>query len=71
MAAEIPPQTVICVPGLWKDRRELVTQIAGLSGGYLFAGNILLHTQTGTSFELKVHGHDSRMAAAFYAAGPH
>jgi len=64
-------ETVLCVPGMWKDRAELVTQIAKLSGGYIFAGQILLHNETQASFELEVHGHDTRMANSFRAAGPH
>ena len=69
--AQIKVETVLCIPGMWKDRTELASQVAKLSGGYVFADQILLNTETQTSFELEVHSHDIRMANAFQAAGPH
>ncbi|HSI82432.1 MAG: hypothetical protein ACAI35_08585 [Candidatus Methylacidiphilales bacterium] len=63
--------TVLCVPGKWKDNSELLTSIVKLSGGYIFAGKILMHIESKTSFELEVCNPDSRMPRAFEAAGPH
>lgn len=71
MSASTLPLTVLCVPGMWKDRNELVTQIAKLSGGYVFAGQALMDSSSGTSFELDVREHDPRMATSFINAGPH
>jgi len=56
---------------MWKDRSELVTQIAKLSGGYIFAGQVLMESDSGISFELDVRDHDPRMATSFNKAGPH
>lgn len=71
MSISTLPLTVLCIPGMWKDRSELVTQIAKLSGGYIFAGQVLMDSASGTSFELDVRDHDPRMAVSFSNAGPH
>jgi Domain of unknown function (DUF4261) len=63
------PQTILCVPGLWKTRSDLVTSIAEHSGGYLFAGVILMHIETQDHFTLEVCGHDERLRYAFAVAG--
>ena len=65
------PETILCVPGLWKDRPELITSIARQSGGYLFAGRVLMHPGTKLAFELEIEGPDPRLAKAFQAAGRH
>lgn len=65
------PETVLCVPGSWKDRSELVTRIADDSGRYLFAGRILMHVDTKEAFELQLEGPDARLVNAFHAAGRH
>ncbi|UYB51098.1 hypothetical protein OCJ37_13995 [Xanthomonas sp. AM6] len=66
-----PPKIVLCIPGPWQDRSDLVARIVRDSGGYLFAGRILLHMESGDAFELEYESRDPRMAAAFAAAGPH
>lgn len=64
-------EIVLCVPGPWADRGELVQSIVKDSGGYIFAGMILMHMETKQSYELEFCGHDERMRSAFEAAGPH
>ena len=64
-------EIVLCIPGPWSDRTQLVESIANHSGGYLFAGTVLLDLETNQSFELVFEGRDERMLAAFEAAGPH
>ncbi|WP_369976237.1 hypothetical protein [Xanthomonas bundabergensis] len=66
-----PPKIVLCIPGPWPDRSDLLARIVRDSGGYLFAGRVLLHMQSGDAFELQYEPHDARMAEAFAAAGPH
>lgn len=66
-----PPQTVLCVPGPWESRAQLVEQIVRQADGYLFAGQVLMHMPTKHTFELEFHAPDPRMPAAFRAAGPH
>ncbi|MCB9649531.1 MAG: DUF4261 domain-containing protein [Deltaproteobacteria bacterium] len=64
-------EIVLCVPGRWTDRSDLVRSIVEKSGGYLYAGQVLMHVETNASFELLVEGPDDRMAEAFRAAGRH
>ncbi|PTY03647.1 hypothetical protein DB346_06690 [Verrucomicrobia bacterium LW23] len=64
-------RTILCIPGVWKDRTAAVQQIAKLSGGYLFAGDTLTHMESKQSIEMELCEPDERMARAFAAAGPH
>jgi hypothetical protein len=65
------PECVMCVPGLWADRRELVRRIAEAQTGYLFAGGILIRIDTKAAFKAEVQAADPKVTAAFRAAGPH
>jgi hypothetical protein len=56
---------------VWEDYVTLQRQIAKLSGGYTFDGTLLKHNSSGASLLIEGCPHDDRMAAAFYAAGPH
>lgn len=64
-------EIVLCIPGPWADRSELVQSIVKDSGGYIFAGMVLMHLETKQSYELEFCGPDERMASAFEASGPH
>ena len=59
------PQVIIGVPGHWRDRQEIVDAIADRSGGYLFAGLVLVDKVTQDGFTLEVHEHDPQLASAF------
>jgi hypothetical protein len=63
------PSIVLGIPGRWKDRSEIVTSIAERSGGYLFAGKILMHIASGTHFELDVYDHDPSLAEKVRSGG--
>src|SRR5262245_47751567 len=65
------PEAVICIPGEWKSRQELVERVVRQSGGYLFLGMLLMEMETRHTFELLFENADPRMAQAFNAAGPH
>jgi hypothetical protein len=65
------PEAVICIPGTWKNRSELVERVARDSGGYLFMGMLLMEMETRHTFELHFEDAHPRMATAFNAAGPH
>jgi hypothetical protein len=65
------PKLVLCIPGPWKSRGDLVRAIALHGGGYLFAGQILLRADTQFSCELEFTEIDPRMPRSFVAAGPH
>jgi hypothetical protein len=64
-------EIVLCIPGPWADRTELVQSIVKHSGGYIFAGMVLMHLDTHQSYELEFCEQDKRMLSAFEAAGPH
>lgn len=65
------PNAVLCIPGPWADRSELVERIVRASEGYLFAGNVMMHLETKNKVELQFEGADPRMVAAFASAGQH
>jgi hypothetical protein len=56
------PSIVLGIPGDWKDRSEIVKSIALHSGGYLFAGKVLMHSKSKTHFGLEVYDHDPNLA---------
>lgn len=59
------PKTVICIPGIWNSRREIVTSIAKRSGGYLFAGDALINPSTGEVYKVDLYHHDPVLVEAF------
>ena len=58
------PQVIVGVPGAWRDRQEIVDSIADNSGGYLFAGMVLMDKVTQDGFTLEVHDHDPQLVDA-------
>lgn len=63
------PEIVISVPGKWKDRSEVVKSIAQNSGGYIFAGMVMIHVETKEVFEIEIQEYDSDYTTAFQNAG--
>jgi hypothetical protein len=60
---------ILCIPGRWADRSEIVTSLAGANAQeYLFAGNILLHIPSGEGFEVEIEAHDAQMQQSFTLA---
>lgn len=64
-------EIVLCIPGPWVDRNELIERIVKDSECYILAGTILMNIETQDGFELQLEGPDERMQAAFEAAGSH
>jgi Domain of unknown function (DUF4261) len=62
-------QTVIGIPGRWPSRSDIVTSIATRSGGYLFAGMVMMKIGTKDGFTLKIYEHDPNLKKAFSIAG--
>lgn len=63
-------KTIICIPGTWVDRTELVNSIVSTTNGeWIFAGMVLLNTKTKEAFELEFQDRDSRMRESFELAG--
>jgi len=63
------PRVVIGIPGTWTDHSDIVTGIAKHSGGYLYAGMILMHIETRWSCTLEIYDRDPEMRRAFELAG--
>ncbi|NOQ75704.1 MAG: hypothetical protein GQ574_27100 [Crocinitomix sp.] len=56
------PRTVLCIPGIWSDRSELVVAIVeNNENEFIFAGNILLNLKTKVGYELEFCDRDERM----------
>ena len=63
------PKTVIGIPGTWATRAEIVQAIAKDSGGYIFAGQVLMEVATKNSWTLEVYDHEPNLRSAFEIAG--
>jgi len=63
------PQTVIGIPGQWTNRTDIVNSIATRSGGYLFAGMVMIKTGMKGGFMLEMHEHDPNLKKAFSITG--
>ena len=63
------PKSIIGIPGNWNSHSEIVESIALHSGGYLFAGMILMNTETKWSCTVDIYDHDPNMRQAFDIAG--
>ena len=64
------PKTILCIPGNWNDRTEIVAAIAENNmNEFIFAGMILFNLKTNMGFELEICERDSRMKESFKWAG--
>jgi hypothetical protein len=67
---EKTPKTVLCIPGNWNDREEIVTSIAENNlNEFIFIGMILLNLKTNQGFEVEICERDDRMKESFKFAG--
>ena len=64
-------RTVLCIPGPWETRADLISALIERETGYLFAGGLIMEMESRIDFRAHHEGPDDRMAAAFRAAGPH
>ncbi len=64
------PELVLCIPGPWKDRAELVGRIVALAplGDYMMVGQLLAHIPAKDHVEIEFCERDERMERAFSAA---
>ncbi len=66
----IKPKTVLCIPGNWKNRNEIVTAIAENNlNEFFFSGLILLNLKSNVGFELEICERDDRLKESFKFAG--
>lgn len=59
---------IIGIPGSWATRSDIVASIARHSGGFIFAGLVLMDTATKQGFTLEVYDHDPQLHEAFRIA---
>ncbi|OEZ95900.1 hypothetical protein JAB9_29620 [Janthinobacterium sp. HH107] len=72
MHASTPaPLLVLCIPGPWTDHDALRHALMEHGDGYLLAGRMLMHIDSGFSCAVLHEGADGRMPHAFAAAGYH
>ncbi|WP_299675803.1 hypothetical protein [uncultured Tenacibaculum sp.] len=63
-------KTVLCIPGNWNSREEIVNSIAKENlNQFIFAGMVLLNLKTNKGFELEICERDERMKTSFKYAG--
>lgn len=66
----IEVKTLLCIPGNWKDRTELVTAVVEVNKGeFLMAGAVLMHVPSQQAFMVEIAEPDDRLEQAFRAAG--
>ena len=65
------PELVLCIPGPWRSRSELVQALADSETGYLLTEGALLDTDSGFACDLVYEDADPALPAAFVKAGPH
>ena len=64
------PKTVLCIPGNWKDRSEIVTAIAEANKNkYIFAGLAMLDIRTNKGFEIQIESYNNEIKESFRVAG--
>lgn len=64
------PKTVLCIPGKWKDRSEIITSIAKSNlNEFIFAGMAMLNMKTNKGFELQIEEYDKNVKESFRIAG--
>jgi hypothetical protein len=71
MTTSTEARIVVCIPGKWRDREELVQQISAHADGFSIIGDNLLEQQTQSTLELHVEALNPRMKQAFAAVAPH
>lgn len=66
----IKPKTILCIPGNWNNRTEIVAAIAEKNmPEFIFAGMMLVNLETNKAFELEIYDRDDRMRESFKWAG--
>lgn len=64
------PTLMLCIPGDWEDRTDLVVRMAQASGGQtLFLGGILAKPSEGVHVHLDLVEHTPRISKSFRVAG--
>lgn len=64
-------EVVLCVPGPWQSSTELISALIEADTGYLYAGGVMMHIETGAACIAMLEDADPAMEKAFRAAGAH
>lgn len=64
-----PVQIVLGVPGMWRTRSDIVQAVASRAQPYMYAGNMLLNTETKQMCFVEIQEHDPTLRNAFAIAG--
>ena len=58
-------EIIIGIPGVWKNRTELIQAVASQSDGYQLAGQVLDNQEKGLSFHVEVYEYAPHLKEAF------
>lgn len=63
-------KTVLCIPGNWGDRSEIVKAITKANiNEFICAGRVIMNIKTNKSFEIQIEEYDNRIKESFRIAG--
>jgi hypothetical protein len=63
-------EIILCIPGQWKDRSEIVTALAAANPNeYIFEGTAIVHIPTNEKFEVNIQERNSKLTGSFKVAG--
>jgi hypothetical protein len=62
-------EIILCIPGQWKDRSEIVTALASANPNeYIFEGTAIVHIPTNEKFEVNIQERNSKLTGSFKVA---
>ncbi|WP_139490060.1 DUF4261 domain-containing protein [Brevibacillus dissolubilis] len=62
-------ETIVGVPGRWKNKSEIVTAVASKSDGYILAGEHLINSKTKDTYTVEIYERDENLSQSFMHAG--
>jgi hypothetical protein len=66
---DIAPTIIVCIPGMWQERSDIITAIAASNDGWSFDGEFLHDTASNEKFGMAAVGYDAALPKAFSIAG--
>ncbi|MFE3574651.1 DUF4261 domain-containing protein [Lysinibacillus sp. NPDC059133] len=64
------PQIILCIPGKWKNKSEMIEMIIRSSDEFVLIGNRIVKLDNlNMNYEIEIYGHDENLAEAFEIAG--
>ncbi|MES2462138.1 MAG: endopeptidase [Armatimonadota bacterium] len=62
-------QIILGIPGHWQDRSEILQSIVANSGGFIFAGMVLMNTQTKQFYRIEIEEYNPKLQEVFRITG--